>query len=306
MYFNAHCHLELSALGGKIPGGLSFPDWLARLVEERRRLTEEDIHAGIAHGIERMIETGTTALADCLASDRTAAPLREAAKNRVLQVHLYREILEFKQENGEEAVPRALIRQTETSPDGGLVIEGLAPHAPYTTTETLLRTSAAAASTHNQWLCIHAAEVPEEREMLVSGTGHLREFVAPFLDPRWSPPGMGPIQWLDFCGCLGPRTLLVHCNDIDEKDLRLIAQRGASVVVCPGSHIWFGRGRFPLGSLIDHGIKVYLGTDSLASNDDLDMEREIRLACELTPGVDEGIIRNLASADRFREFISSA
>lgn len=297
MYFNAHCHLELSALGGRIPRGLSFPEWLESLVLVRKQITNEELQEGITSAIDRMVSTGTTVVGDINASDIASSHLRGAARNGVLHVHFYHELLQFKEADAADAVTRALAWQSKPQGEDG-VVEGLSPHSPYTTTALLLRKAAEAANRLNQWLCIHAAETVEEREMLVHGRGALRDFLAPFLDPNWKAPGTGPIQWLDACGCLGRNTLLVHCNDITDEDIALIQRRGASVVVCPGSHVWFDRGSFPLGRLLKAGIPVYLGTDSLASNEDLDMEREIQLACELSPDVDEKIIRSLAGADR--------
>ncbi|MCC5875597.1 MAG: amidohydrolase family protein [Candidatus Sumerlaeia bacterium] len=302
MYFNAHCHLELSALGGRIPRGLSFPHWLESLVRTKRETTQDEIQEGIKRAINRMVDTGTSALADINSADIASGPLRTAVGDGILQVHLYHEILKFEEDKANEAVSEAMAKQHRDS-QGVDMVEGLSPHSPYTTTGTLLRSAAKVATERHQWLCIHAAEIPEEREMLLHGRGALRDFLSPFLDPNWKPPGMGPIQWLDACGCLGPRTLLVHCNDINEEDVNLIRDRGASVVVCPGSHIWFGRDAFPLARLIAEGIPVYLGTDSLASNDDLDMGREIQLACELSPGVEEDTIRHLADFTRFRDFV---
>ena len=113
---------------------------------------------------------------------------------------------------------------------------------------------------------------------------------------------MRPMPWLDIHECLGPRTLLVHCNEINDTELHFIARRGASVVVCPGSHVYFQRGAFPLKRLLDAGIPTFLGTDSLASNEDLDMEREITIAKELCPELPIERIRvltGLARAERF-------
>jgi 5-methylthioadenosine/S-adenosylhomocysteine deaminase len=115
---------------------------------------------------------------------------------------------------------------------------------------------------------------------------------------------MRPIAWLDACNCLGPRTLLVHCNDLNDEDIRRIRARGASVVVCPGSHVYFHRGEFPLARLHSAGVPVYLGTDSLASNEDIDMAREVDLAAQLTPQLPRSVVESLASADRAAPLLS--
>lgn len=303
-HFNAHCHLELSALAGRLPPGLPFVEWLERLVPLKRQTDPLLLRKAAHDGLARLRETGTTVLADIVSLGITPdiLPHADAAPFRSL---LFCEIIEFQPDAGEAAVRDAIGSQQQQC--GGAVesAPGLSPHAPYTTSEPLLRAAARESRRLGQWLCIHAAEDPAERRMFLHGRGPLRDFLAPHLPPTWNAPAMGPIHWLDHCGCLGPRTLLVHCNDIDDRDIRLLARRGCSVVVCPGTHVYFGRGRFPLGSLIEAGIPVYLGTDSLASNEDLDMEREIKLARALSPGVEEDRIRALAHEDRALPFFPS-
>jgi cytosine/adenosine deaminase-related metal-dependent hydrolase len=102
----------------------------------------------------------------------------------------------------------------------------------------------------------------------------------------WRIPHQSSIEWLDANGALGPGTLLAHCNEVTDSDIALIVERGARVVVCPGTHVYFRRGAFPLERLVRAGVPCYLGTDSLASNEALDMAREVRLAQELSPGLD--------------------
>ncbi len=299
-YFNAHCHLELSYLRGRIPPGLPFAEWLEWLVTLRKETPREEREQAVREAIRLARETGTAAMCDMLAREDDAdLLLRQASGLRVL---MFREILNFDEQEGPEDVNRALARQNQHGPLPDGKRHGLAPHAPYTTSAALLRAAATAAQVRNQWLCIHAAETAEETQLMLTGRGPIRELIDPFLTEEWRPPRMRPLPWLDACGCLGPQTLLVHCNDIDERDLRLIRGRGCSVVVCPGSHVYFDRGEFPLARLLDAGIPVYLGTDSLASNDSLDMTREVDIACELVPGVPRDRIAALAAASRAGDF----
>lgn len=301
-YFNAHCHLELSHLRGMIRPGLSFVDWLAQLVALKRVTDVESSRAAAAAALERAGATGTTAIGDILSLDTSAGILTEGARSAQLRAILFWELLEFHPEKTDHVFERLDARQASIEPTESLA-SGLSPHAPYTTNERLLREAARRAAAAGAWLCIHAAETREETEFLLSGRGPLRDFLAPALPPGWEPPGMRPVAWLDYCGCLGPRTLLVHCNDIDDGDVRMIRERRASVVVCPGSHVYFGRGDFPLARLLDAGIDVYMGTDSLASNEDLDMAREVAIACDLTPGVSRERIAALADAARAGAFL---
>ncbi len=302
MYFNAHCHLELSALWRRVPRGLPFPEWLERLVAERRALTQEELEEKAAGGLAELRRSGTTALLDIVAVGAAEGLLRRERRMRSVFFH---EILRFDESAASQAVADALRRQSLAGPLAPNIAVGLSPHAPYTTTSTLLRLAAQKACLHRQWLCVHAAETPEETDMFLHGRGGLREFLDPYLPADWKPPGIRPIEWLDTHDVLGPNTLLVHCNEVSDSDLRLIRLRGASVVVCPGSHLYFNRGAFPLARLLEAGIPTYLGTDSLASNDCLDMAREVALACDLAPEVPREDIRALAEASRAAPFLNS-
>jgi cytosine/adenosine deaminase-related metal-dependent hydrolase len=303
-YFNAHCHLELSHLCGAIPAGLPFVEWLRRLMPLKRATTAEESRAAAARALERMRDTGTTVLGDvlslCTSEESIRAHMRSNPRFRAI---FFWEMIEFGEAAGAASVGRCFARQGQCGPLPAHSVHGISPHAPYTTTGTLLRASAAVARMRGQWLCIHAAETREETELLLRGTGPMRELLAGVLTHEWKPPAMRPIAWLDACDCLGPRTLLVHCNDINQEDIRRIRARGASVVVCPGSHVYFARGEFPLARLLHAGVPVFLGTDSLASNDDVDMEREISLAAKLSPGVPRGTVAAIASADRAAAFL---
>lgn len=304
MYLNAHCHLELSHLKGKVRPGLPFTDWLREIYRMKQGTTAEDSRRAAAEGLRRARETGTSALFDILSLGHSEEPLRrELGADSGFEATLFWEMIRFPEEEGPRAVEDALGRQDGNGalPPGGR--HGLSPHAPYTTSGPLLRAAAREAANRGQWLCIHAAETPEETEMMERGTGALREFLEIVLPADWKPPGMRPIPWLDECGCLGPRTLLVHCNDIDEADIRLMRERKVSAVVCPGTHVYFDRGPFPLARLLEAGIPTFLGTDSLSSNEDLDMAREITLAAELSPGVPRDIIEQLASSARAGLFL---
>lgn len=131
---------------------------------------------------------------------------------------------------------------------------------------------------------------------MLHGRGALHEFLRDrgLLPDGWRPPGLRPVPYLESCGVLGPNTLLAHLNEIDDVDLGILRRTQARAVVCPGTHVYFDRGRFPLEQLLAAGIRTFLGTDSLASNDVLDMRREVDLACELAPAVERGVIERLA------------
>ncbi|OPZ07374.1 MAG: Aminodeoxyfutalosine deaminase [candidate division BRC1 bacterium ADurb.BinA364] len=116
--------------------------------------------------------------------------------------------------------------------------------------------------------------------MLARGEGPLVEAFRRFgvLPAKWRAPGLTPVEWADRAALLGPATLAVHCNYLADSDIAILAKRKTSVVYCPKSHAFFGHPRHPLPRLMDAGVNVCLGTDSLASNDGLDLLEEMAQA----------------------------
>jgi cytosine/adenosine deaminase-related metal-dependent hydrolase len=149
------------------------------------------------------------------------------------------------------------------------------PHAPYSTAPQLIRASAASAP--GLPFAIHVAEGPEEKEFVAYGTGP----IAGILDDLginwrwWDPVGMTPVAYLDALGVLGPRCLLVHGLEVEREDQELIAARGATLCLCPRSNRWIS-GRLPdVPGYLEAGVRLCLGTDSLASNASLDLLEEV-------------------------------
>jgi len=302
-YFNAHCHLELGWLRGALPQGVPFCDWLKLLVAEKRAVDPAASAASANAGIEELRRTGTVAIADIVAMDTSVAGL---VSNDDMERILFREMIRFEEDQGAQAVAEALTRQGDAPEVAQRFKHALSPHAPYSTTGSLLRAAASEARSRGQWLCIHAAEMPEETEFMLHGTGPFAAYLAEVVERTgWRIPHRSSIEWLDANGALGPGTLLAHCNEVTDSDIALIVERGARVVVCPGTHVFFRRGRFPLERLVRAGVPCYLGTDSLASNEALDMGREVRLAQELAPGLDPNLVESLASAERAAEFMAA-
>jgi 5-methylthioadenosine/S-adenosylhomocysteine deaminase len=124
---------------------------------------------------------------------------------------------------------------------------------------------------------IHIAETPAEAELIRQGTGPFAEM----FDRRgivWDTPGVSPVRYVDRCGAFEARTLAVHCVQVDTTDAELLAARGVSVAHCPKSNGKLATGVAPLRTLLDAGVAVGLGTDSMVSNNAADIFEEMRLA----------------------------
>src|SRR4030095_13214950 len=126
-------------------------------------------------------------------------------------------------------------------------------------------------------LMMHAAETPMEVALLRDGRG-------PFADGlsgrgiKWRAPGVSTIQYLHDHGVLQTHPLLAHCIHVDEADLETLKQTETRVAHCPKSNAKLGHGRAPFGRMIEKGIKVGLGSDSVASNNTCDLIEEARFA----------------------------
>jgi 5-methylthioadenosine/S-adenosylhomocysteine deaminase len=124
---------------------------------------------------------------------------------------------------------------------------------------------------------MHAAETTMEVSLIRDGSG-------PFADGlrnrgiEWQAPGVSPIQYLNDHGVLQTRPLLAHCIHVDEADIETLKQTESRVAHCPKSNSKLGHGRAPFRKLVDKGINVGLGSDSVASNNTCDLLEEARFA----------------------------
>jgi len=158
-----------------------------------------------------------------------------------------------------------------------LVRVGVSPHAPYTVSDDLFRATAELAREQRLPVAVHIAESELERLLVVDAAGSFadglrRRGIA--VDPR----AESPIQLLSRLRVLDTTPLLIHCVRVDARDIATIANSGSSVAHCPASNAKLGHGVAPLDELLAAGITVGLGSDSMASNNRMDILAEARLA----------------------------
>jgi cytosine/adenosine deaminase-related metal-dependent hydrolase len=156
---------------------------------------------------------------------------------------------------------------------------GISPHAPYTVSPYLLRELITLANQRELPVAMHLAESAEELEFLQSGSGPFQELLdeRSMWDPDAVPRGSRPLDYLRMLAG-GPRSLVVHGNYLDGEELAFLASRRQkmSLVYCPRTHAYFKHPPYPLKQAIDAGVRIALGTDSRASNPDLDLLSEMR------------------------------
>ena len=258
---NAHCHLDYTCLRGKIARRDSFTDWIRAINAERARLSADDYVRSIDGGFAEARRFGTTTIANLTGVPELAARTRSS-----LRTWWFAELIDIRAaQNVEEAI-RAFPRAAE-----GI---GLAPHAPYTASAELYRKCETIAERENLLLTTHLAESKEEMEMSLDQSGPLAEFLGAISPDLFEANGVTPVEHLSKICRLDQRWLLVHVNEITDRDIERLAD--THIVHCPRSHAYFGRTRFEFAKLKSRGCNICLGTDSLASNDDLSLLAEMR------------------------------
>jgi cytosine/adenosine deaminase-related metal-dependent hydrolase len=260
---DAHSHLELTGLRGRLPRDGTFTDWIRALLSARAARGSEHLAEDVRAGADRLLATGTTTSGDIASS----AAVLSALRGHPLRLRLYREVLDAGQAARTAAALAALDWEM---PRRARTWKGISPHAPYSVSESLFRELGRRARAGRVPLGIHWAETAEEVAWLELGRGPMSALL------EHSPRQRG-LDLIAGSGLLGRRTALIHGNQASAAERERVAASGAALVHCPGTHAFFGRERFDLESWSKLGVVVALGTDSLASNEDLDMRREMRL-----------------------------
>ena len=271
---NAHTHLELSNFKGKTTPGQGFETWVKSLIALPRNPV--DLPA-LDDAVSQMAGTGTAAVGDIsnFHTRHVAETLNKHSLGYTLQYELF----------GHQPLPPG----SDPLPGSSLDLDpedleqhlALAGHALYSTHPDRLRAAKAWDNKHGLPFSLHLAEHSGEVELLSTGTGSfadlLRKRVIP---PDYSPPGLSPVAYAYQLGLLDGSTLAVHCVRTDTSDLELLKQRGATICLCPRSNEFIGVGAAPVESMRALSIPLCLGTDSLASNHDLNLWNEAMFLLE--------------------------
>jgi aminodeoxyfutalosine deaminase len=284
---NAHTHLELSYLHGRVPPSTNFNDWVTTLMTLRRGFPEAGpppILEAARLAISRARATGTGLVGDVSNTLVTVPLLRDAE----MPAHVFYELTGFNHPDPQGRVIEARARMHEVVPDANGVRVSLAPHAPYSVSRELFTAIREELNRHPDAVStVHLGESAEEVEFLRYGTGVVRtmlERLGVWTDD-WNTPGVSPVEYLDDIGFLNSHVLVVHGVQIGSADLRRLVSLGATLVSCPRSNHYVGVGAPPLESFYAAGVSVAFGTDSLASVADLDMFAELAEARRIAPNV---------------------
>lgn len=271
---NAHTHLELTVMRGFLED-LAFFDWVRTLARARRHALDaaallDSARLGVAEGLR----AGVTTYADTGDSAAAFDALRELGARGIA----YREVFgpDLAQVDAAMAGLRAsvLAMRTHETP---LVHVGVSPHAPYSVSDALFEAVAAFAVAERLPMAVHIAEGEDESALVERAQGPFADFLRSRgidVEPR----ARSPITLLERCGVLAARPLLIHAVRADAPDIAAMARHRCSVAHCPASNAKLAHGIAPLLELLDAGLDVGLGSDSMASNNRMDIVGEGRLA----------------------------
>jgi cytosine/adenosine deaminase-related metal-dependent hydrolase len=267
---NAHTHLDLSDARGKTPPTPYFVDWLRRVIEHRRGQTVDDVRRAIGAGIAEATRFGTTMLGDIASGGASWSALANAP----LLAVLFYELLGLTSDRAGQALREASTWLAQR-PSWMNPRPGLSPHAPYSFRADHLSW----ATKMGKQIAIHLAESAAEVQLIDRRAGPLVQF----LSERgfWDPTGLAwSFEQVIEATRHATTVLYVHGNYLRPETA--IPPNG-SIVYCPRTHAAFGHPPHPFREFLKRGARVALGTDSLASNPDLDILAEARFVAARHP-----------------------
>ncbi len=268
---NAHTHLELTPLKNRISYQGDFFDWVARLRDGRREIVT-DLDAALTDAVRQCLRAGVTTVGDICFKHRAWPALARQGLRKVCFAEVFGITAD---QNSPRQYLENCIAETQTDP---LLNLGLSPHAPYSAAPHVYRQASQLAARHRLPLTTHLAETPAEIEFLTSGTGPCLDYSK--LIHRWDDsfvcPRQTPVEYFLSLDLSDQSFLLAHVNYLNDDELNALSKTSHSVAYCPRSHHFFGHPEHPFKRLLDAGVNVCLGTDSLASNQSLSILDEMR------------------------------
>ena len=262
-FVNCHTHAAMTCFRG-IADDLELMDWLNNYIfpAEAKNVNKELAYWGSLLANAEMIKSGTTTFCDMyIFEDETA----RAAKETGMRCLLGEVLFDFPSPNVQSpaeglAYTRRLIEKWQSDPLINIIVE---PHALYTCSPALLADCKKLADAYSTPLGVHLLENKAEKEQLQ------QKF------------GKGAVSFLKDIGCLNERLIAFHCVYLTAEDMRMFADQGCKVAHNPASNMKLASGIAPVPDMLEAGITVGLGTDGCASNNNLDMIKEMSTAAKL-------------------------
>jgi 5-methylthioadenosine/S-adenosylhomocysteine deaminase len=264
---NAHTHASMTLLRG-LADDLRLDVWLYgyMMPVEREFVDHNFSYTGALLACAEMIRSGVTTFCDMYYHESEVARATVEAGMRAV---LAQTILKFPSPdatNYDESLEycRHFIEEWIGHP---LIVPAVGPHAPYTATPDMLKNSVALATEYDVPLHIHIAETTLEQE------NSRQQY------------GVTVVPWVEKYDLFKAKVIAAHCVHLEESEMRTLYQYRAGIAHCPSSNLKLASGVAPVQKMVNLGLHVGIGTDGPASNNDLDMFEETRLAAFLQKGI---------------------
>ncbi len=271
-FINAHCHLELSHLQGKIPKGTGLIPFLKAVISQRTA-EENEVLTAMKTNDQRMFDNGIAAVGD-ISNNQLSKSIKQNSK---IYYHTFVELLGFDPAKAEIVFNKALELKSGFAP----LSTSLVPHAPYSVSERLFGLLREYSESHENLCSMHNQESLAETDLFMNRSGDFIDFYKMlglnlhFFEARFQ----SSIQSILPLFSAKQKTLLVHNTFTSSDDIATVQASGKDVVwcFCPNANLYI-EGRLPdIDQFLAHDLKITLGTDSLASNDKLCILSELKV-----------------------------
>jgi 5-methylthioadenosine/S-adenosylhomocysteine deaminase len=263
---NAHTHAAMSLFRG-LADDLPLMDWLNHHIwpAEAKWVSPDFVRDGTELAAAEMLKSGTTCFSDMYFFPDVTARVCQDAGMRACVGLIMIDFPSAWAQNADEYLHKGLKLHDELR-NSELIRTAFAPHAPYTVSDAPF-----------EKIRMYADELDIPIHMHVQETAHE-------VDASVKQHGVRPLARLGNLGILGPRLIAVHMTQLLPAEIELLAQANVSIVHCPESNLKLASGFCPVQALVKAGVNVALGTDGAASNNNLDMLEEMRIAALLAKG----------------------
>lgn len=272
-FVNAHLHLELSYLAGRVGGGEGLPSWIQLFLDVRATASQEQLSSAMTMAAEDLVAAGVAAVGDVTNTLVSLAPLAQEG----LLGSVYLEVLGLTADRYRRTLTQAKEALAGAPRHPGLAVY-LSPHAVYSTLPEAISSLLEAGPAS-----IHLSEDPAERELCAHGTGPFARMAAALRAPTLGQRSRSAVAAV--AKYLRPHHLAVHCVDLDPLDVDALAKSGATVVLCPRSNLHINGRLPPLPALLEARVPLAIGTDSLASSPSLSPLAELVTLRSMYPAI---------------------
>jgi len=284
-FVDLHTHLEYTAMRGLVDD-LPYSSWKYQLLQKEKLFSSQDWDDSALLGALEALQSGITTVADVTETGASG----HAAQAAGLRAFIYRELSTMDKREVPAVMERAVedIAAWRSTTDPTRLTIGIAPHAPYSCHPELFKRVAEYAQDGTP-VSLHLAGSAEEYQFVKYGSSMLATDVRDVFDanaPLWLPTGVSPVRYVLQWGILdAPNVMAVHCTQVDDSDIEVLAGHDVSIAHCPRCNAKLGMGIAPITKFLQAGIRVGLGTDSPAASNSMDVFEEMRIGLLLQRAV---------------------